>query len=464
MGIPDSAEKLVNLALKAGDPYSAAAVYAIASANDKHKLEVVMFGKRRDALALARWEHTPPSVLEVLADTSDDAVVVRLDKNQNTPAKALSQLYTEANKTASSFTVLLAQHRHASLDVLKSIAKFESDETSLLAVSKNAAASSEVLGILLDRFQSGSILAALQKNISEHPSATAQMLEQLYREGDEYVRAAVVGHSNCPQRLIEHAVDDENVLIQRQLAADKRLSSEMMAGFSRHQDKSVRCALASNFSAPMTVVKLLVGDASEVVRRVIATRGDLTKQSMSRLMNDHDVWVRQRLARNPIAQFSLLEKLSKDSQADVRRGVARNPRCPVKLLTDLAKDEDYWVRSAVAYQHRTPKRLLIELAEDAAVDVLSGVANNSNTPQKLLKKLAASTEADVRRGVILNKAATRMTLLPLLEDDYYLHRLMLVANQKLKDENKWQLCFDPDFQVRFTAFRYFANRFIKSSS
>jgi hypothetical protein len=100
---------------------------------------------------------------------------------------------------------------------------------------------------------------------------------------------------------------------------------------------------------------------------------------------------------------------------------------------------------------------------DDAIDVLSGVANNPNTSQRLLKRLVASVEADVRRGVILNKSATRATLLPLLEDDYYLHRLMLVANHQLKDVDKWSLCFDPDCQVRFTAFRYFAKRFIKSS-
>ena len=462
MECSDSAEMLVKLALKAGDIYSAAAVHAIAGAKDKRKLEEVMFSKRRDALALARWEHTPPSVLEALVNTSDTQVVVRLDKNQNTPTKALSQLYDGVNERASIYTVLLAQHRHASLDVLKSIAQFEIDEASLVAVSKNKAASSEVLDILLNRFRSGSILEALQKNVSEHPSASAQILEQLYHEGGEYVKAAVVGHSQCSHQIIEQAVHDENVLIKRQLASDKRLSKEMIAKLSEHQDKSVRCALATNFSAPIAVVKLLAGDASEAVRRVVASRDDLTTHTMNRLLNDQDVWVRQRLARNPKALFSFMEKLSKDSQADVRRGVARNPRCPVKLLTDLAKDEDFWVRSAVAYQHGTPNHLLEQLVEDAAVDVLSGVASNANTPQRLLKKLAASDEADVRRGVILNMAATRMTLLPLLEDDYYLHRLMLVANHNLKDVDKWQLCFDPDDQVRFTAFKFFANRFIKS--
>jgi len=465
MRLPDNAAALVDLALKAGDPYSAAAVHAIAAGKARRKLEELMFSKRRDALALARWEHTPASVLEALCGAADEAIVVRLDKNQNTPAQAISKLYVAeslSSKNSSGLTVLVAQHRHASLAVLKSIAQFENDEASLLAVSKNLAANSEVLSLLLDRFESSSRLEALQKNISEHPSTSPQLLEQLYDKGDVYVKAAVIGHANCPQRLIDQAVQDESVLIQRQLAADRRLSNEVITRLSLHQDKSVRCALASNLSAAKDVIKSLAKDDSDVVRRVIASRSDLTAQSINSLMNDQDVWVRQKLARNQIVPYRVLTKLSQDLQADVRRGVARNPRCPVKLLSVLAKDEDYWVRSAVAYQRRAPEQLLVELAEDTAVDVLSGVANNQNTTQKLLKKLAGSKEADVRRGVILNQSATRLTLLPLLEDDYYLHRLMLVANTKLKDKDKWHLCFDPDFQVRFTAFRYFANSFIKS--
>ncbi|MDI1309416.1 MAG: hypothetical protein PSV17_08275 [Methylotenera sp.] len=465
MRLANSATALVNLALKARDPYSATAVYSIAEGKQKHQLKELMFGKRRDALALARWEHTPASVLEALCSTSDDAIVVRLDKNQNTPTLAISKLYVAENqrsKCSTSLTVLVAQHRHASPSILKNIAQFESEEASVLALSKNLAANSEVLSILLGRFESSSILAALQKNISEHPSTSSQLLEQLYEKGDVYVKAAVIGHANCPLQLIDKALLEENVLIQRQLASDKRLSHEVISRLSLHQDKSVRCAVASNVIASRRVIKALVSDDSDMVRRAIASRLDLTAHVISRLMNDQDVWVRQKLARNPTVSFGVLDKLSKDLQADVRRGVARNSRCPIKLLHLLAKDEDYWVRAAVAYQHRTPKQLLEELAGDTAVDVLSGVANNPNTPQRLLKKLTFSVEADVRRGVILNPSATRFTLLPLLEDDYYLHRLMLVGNSKLKDKDKWHLCFDPDYQVRFTAFKYFAVHFIKS--
>ncbi len=138
MKFPDCAATLISFALKAGDPYSAAAVYALAAGENKVELERIMFAKRRDALALARWEHTPASVLDVLSKASDSAIVLRLDKNKNTASETLTKLYGDkrgVNKSSAALTVLIAQHRHASLNVLMHIAQFENDITSLLAVS-----------------------------------------------------------------------------------------------------------------------------------------------------------------------------------------------------------------------------------------------------------------------------------------------------------------------------------------
>ncbi len=467
MQLPDSAAGLVNLALKANDPYMAAAVYAIAEDKDKTKLQAMMFSRRRDALALARWEHTPALVLEALASVADEAMVIKLDKNQNTPSEALSKLYVAQglmSKSRSNMTVLLAQHRHASPAMLKHIAQFEQDEATVLALSKNMAATSEAFAILLDRFANTHILQALQKNISQHPAATIDLLVHLFELPDVRIKAAVIAHDHCPAQLIEAVVYDENVLIQRQLAADKRISHKLMASLALQQDKAVRCRLAANLALSQALIRRLAIDECELVRRLIATRVDLTAATISHLIHDTDVWVRQKLARNPIVASSVLDKLSKDSAVDVRRGVARNASCPLRLLSVLANDDNDWVRSAVAYQGKASKRLLKNLAQDSSLDVLSGVANNPNTPQSILKKLSASAAADVRRGVILNKSATRLTLLALLQDDYYLHRLMLVANHRLPDKDKWPLCLDPDYQVRFTALSYFANRFIKSSA
>jgi hypothetical protein len=459
-----SATALVNLALENGDAYSAAAVYMLADGECKEKLEFNMFDKRRNALLLARWEHTPASVLEALSSKSDGAITVRLDKNPNTSTLTLTKLYVDKSEAQKNLTVLIAQHKHTSLGILKRIAQFEHDVASLLAVSKNVTADADVFIVLLRRFAVHPLLEALQKNIAENPSAPAELLESIYDKGDEYVRAAVIGHGNCSLYLLNKALQERSVLIQRQVAADKRLSQDDMVRLSLSQDRLVRCALALNSSAPKQVVKRFVNDENELVRRAIASRHDLTTSSAMHLMEDHDVWVRQKLARNPIVPAWVMSQLAKDSHADVRRGVARNSRCPVALLKLLAVDEDYWVRSAVAYQHRSPKEVLKVLVEDTEVDVLSGVANNPKTPQNVLKKLATSIEPDIRRGVILNQSATRLTLLPLLEDAYYLHRLMLVTNPKLKDQDKRHLCLDPDLQVRFTAFRYFANQFAKNSN
>ena len=456
---------LVHKAIETADIYCAAAVYDIANSNERSALNYLMFSKRRNALLLARWEHTPASVLQVLseqvlsnsASKGDSAILMRLSKNPNTPAQALSQHYEsdKSSKQRLSLMVLVAQHQHTPIEVLENIARFESDIESLKALSRNVAANASVLGMLVNRMPN-----IFDKNVAAHASASADLLMLIYDRGDVYTRATVIGHENCPLSLIENAERDDNLplIVLRTLAKDVRLSKQCLVKLSVSKDSVVRCGVASNLATPKVLIKQLLNDASVAVRRAIASRNDLTIASIKVLMNDKDTWVRQWLARNLRVPGKFLVQMSLDAHVDVRRGVARNTRCPVALLDVLTKDKSAWVRSAVAYQKRTPKRLLKLLAEDTDIDVLSGVANNQHTPQKILQKLVLSVDADIRRAVILNLSATRKTLLPLLEDSYYLHRLMLVTRPQLKDTDVWHLCDDPDFQVRFMAFRHFANK------
>ncbi len=473
----NSDKDLVDKAIKNGDIYAAAAVYSIAKCEQREVLEGIMFAKRRDALALARWEHTPAEVLNALSikNNSDVGIVLRLDKNQNTPALAISTLFGLENgqvKRNTSFTVMIAQHRHTPINVLEAIVKFVDDIEVLKAVSKNPVANAQVLGLLLNRVAHSSVYEAVAKNVAANPSASADLLSAIYSYADysqaddcqagSSLRVAVLKHENCPQfliRLAEFNVADAAIEIQRQLVKDSRLSLQALASLVASQDKVLRTGLAANLAAPKMLIKQLLKDESPLVRRAVAARADLTVSSIKYLISDKDHWVRQWLARNPAVSRKVLEKLSADPHADVRRAVARNSRCTNALLSELAKDEDAWVRAAVAYQKNATKRLLEALAEDADIDVLSGVANNPHTPQRILLKLISSLEADIRRGVILNRKAQRKTLLSLLEDSYYLHRLMLVNSTVLKDSDKWPLCDDPDFQVRFTAYQYFAKKY-----
>jgi hypothetical protein len=451
----DSADALVKLAIKAGDPFVAAAVHELATGALKQQLEQLILESRRTALSLAKWEHTPASVLTALSGIGDDAVDLRLDKNPNTAPSVLSNLYVDAsNKGNLNLTKLIAQHRNSEAAVLKSIALFAEDAESLLALSKNPSANAEVLACLSARMLDDELSVALNKNIAQNNSASAELLEHIYERSDVHTQAAIIGHVNCPDALIAQAMTSDDLLIMRTLARDARISTDVLLQYAKSDDAGVRCGVAANAKTPVSVIGELVSDKSEMVRREIASRNDLLPVHIVKLLVDADAWVRQRLARNAIAPLPVMRALAGDTHADVRRAVARNTQCPLELLEILAVDENSWVRAAVSYQHHSPQQLLVELAADEDVDVLSGVANNPNTPQQFLEKLVASSEADVRRGVILNKAATRKTLLPLLEDPYYLHRVLMVANPSLQELDKWNLREDPDYQVRFSVYRW----------
>lgn len=460
-----TAAALVNKAIASQDIYCAAAVHSLGSHEQQVALERLMFSQRRDALSLASWEHTPASVLQALAchiSTNSDghhALKLRLDKNANTPALALSQLYaSDLNcvKEPVKLSVLIAQHNNAPTEVLEKIVRYVGGNESLKAVSQNPAATPEVLSLLLQQQAQSKDYLLFAKNVATNPATSSSVLAHIYAKGDVYARAAVIAHKNCPLELLKTALVANENQVLRHLASDARLSAQVLGQLASNQDQQVRSAVAANISTPQIVIKRLLNDASPRVRRALASRTDLNKSSIKQLAKDADDWVRQWLARNPAVPSNLLKKLLLDAVADVRRAVARNVDCPVALLKVLAKDSNSWVRAGVSYHPKAPKSLMLKLAKDTDIDVLSGVAHNPHTPSAILHSLAASAEADVRRGVIMNSSAKRHHLLPLLEDPYYLHRLILVGSARLFAKDKWPLCDDPDFQVRFMAYRHFA--------
>ena len=81
---PENANELVKIAIDSKDMYAAVAVHQIAQGKDRTKLETIFCNERRKLLKLARWEHTPASVLKVLSQLHDEAVQLRIDKNPST--------------------------------------------------------------------------------------------------------------------------------------------------------------------------------------------------------------------------------------------------------------------------------------------------------------------------------------------------------------------------------------------
>lgn len=445
------AASLISAALASNDVYQAVAVYEIAGADERRALRKIILGKRSQILALARWEHTPAAVLKVLAGIEDDGVRLRVKKNHRTSGATLTKLYK--SESSLSLLRLIAQHRNTPVQVLEELAEYSDDEAILKAISLNPNSSSRALRCLSRRS-----IESCYAGIAGHAATTGDLLSVLYTVGNEYLRAAILSHPHCPLRVLSQAMKNGSVLMLRHLAGNHRISEAMLVRLSEHSDSTVRRAAISNPLFSQSRLAAFVQDSSVLVRRALAMRDDIPAELMLRLAKDEDHWVRQRAARHSSMLPALLASLARDIDPDVRRAVARNPACPDELLELLVKDANPWVRAAVAYQPSTSVRLLKLLALDRDVDVLSGVAANPNTPQMLLLSLTQHKEADIRRGVILNPRASMRTLRELLDDPYYLHRVLLANHPVIEDDDKWHLLDDPDPAVRFTTMRWFVNK------
>ncbi|WP_289284917.1 MULTISPECIES: hypothetical protein [unclassified Methylophaga] len=450
--MPGSAAELISVALDSGDIYSAAAVYGLADIDDKKSLAKLLTAKRRDVLKLARWEHTPTEVLALFADVEDEAVRLRIDKNPATQTQTLSNLYRD--EADISFITLIAKHANTSAEVLWQILHSSTATDLVRAVVKNPNTDAETLALVAEKFAD-----QFDAELASHPATSADLLMRLYARGNEFVQAAVVAHKACPDTLFTLAAKQESSLILRHLATNPHIDKRLTSRLALDKGYSVRRAAASHKNLPAWVLEQLVRDDSEYVRRVVAAREDLTAEMMNCLIADTDHWVRQWVALNPKLSDSQLYSLSQDEHKEVRRAVARNPKTNSALLRQLANDEQVWVRAAVANQPNTPASTLIILADMDDIDVLGGVASNPKTPQKVLQRLSYSISADVRRAVILNKMAIRQTLLPLLDDPYYLNRMMLIQSRALSADDKWTLYDDPDPAVRFSLFTWFSRQY-----
>lgn len=472
MGTPKGPDALVAAALANADVYSAAGAFGAAQLRPENveALSTILFAKRRDALRLARWEHTPGILLQAIGNhaSNDHMMQARLMRNQNSPMAG--EIVEQPELLDRSLLGLVAQHSQAPKALLIKLATENQDVMLLKAIARNLASDAEVLNILVKRAP-----AQLASEIVANPSASSEMLEMLYQQGDVYIKAAVLGHKNLlasPGFMSQVQVDaglipgdaalkskQDQVFLRRQLAKFE-LQTRLLKTLAQSEDSAVRAAVANN---PAFVdVHLMVDDEVPAVRRALAARADLSINQMQSLSMDKDVWVRVWLARNASIDRNTMLYLVQDEAQEVRRGVARNRRCPLSLLEKFAVDDSAWVRAAVAYQANSNADLLVQLASDQDVDVLSGVAANSHTPKRIMRKLCGHADADVRRGVILNKAADRETLLPMLQDAYYLHRMLLVWNHQLTTDDKWSLHDDPDENVRFAVFKWFGDMFLKA--
>ena len=316
--LPETADALINCAISSGDLHSAAAVYELAEGEQKQQLSDILCKERRNTLLLARWEHTPAAVLQMLAEIEDETIRLRLDKNPSSRAGTLNTIYKKGGHDRQLIS-LLTQHAHSSSTLLNSLAMSEDDIPILKSIAAHPNTDANTLNRLEQRYPD-----MFDNELAVHAETPPELLEKLYQRGNCFIRSAVVTHIRCPQFLLDLAFNETDINILRHLAANPRLSPEKLAILAQHDDVSVLRTLAGNPSLSKELANQMIHNSTNIVRRALASRTDLTDENLQQLANDEDHWVRQRVARHPQLDEMLLNKLAQDQNDEARRAVTRN--------------------------------------------------------------------------------------------------------------------------------------------
>ena len=153
----------------------------------------------------------------------------------------------------------------------------------------------------------------LREQLAEN-SSSAEELEELAEDDEDYVRTLVAENSNTPSSILEKlALDD---------------------------DTSVRSGVAVNSNTPSSLLEKLALDDDFVVRYGVAQNNNTPVSLLEKLGNDEEQAVRYWVAQNENTPVSVLEKLAGDEEEDIRQQVAENKSTPVSVLERMGMIKD----------------------------------------------------------------------------------------------------------------------------
>ncbi len=434
-------QQLSTRILDSADAYQVAALHPWLSTAERPLFEKVIFAHRRYPRLFAQSSYTPVSLIERLAEESDELILDKLAKNPTTPVGVLQQIAKSCQ--SQSRLLSIAKHGNASAYLLESLDIYRNPALHK-AICNNPNAGLEQCRQLF-------LSACLneRKALARNPQVDATLLAALWSSSDEtYLRAEIAAHPACPPDLLLKAVNSKQSLLRRKAATNPALNKvqlEQLLGDARSQ---VRTGALRHLG---TKNIQLINEPARRVRRELARKTGLDAKLIEKLSNDEDSWVRRWMARNPITPDAVLRKLAQDVEHEVRRGVARNPLLPDDMQDLLAADCESWVRAGIAIRSDLRADCIQQLSVDKSVDVLAALGRNPLTPEELLIKIAAHSDRDVRRAVILNQRTPLTVLKTLLEDPYALNRVQLCRHAAMECAQLLPLREDPEPQVRFSA-------------
>lgn len=364
--------------------------------------------------------NTPISILEKLANDANVWVRTGVAGNPNTPRKILEQLANDSSRVS---YIAIARNPNTPSEVLKKLANDEN-----IDVRANVSRNKNTPLTVLEKFAVQD--RNFQKGVAINHSASVEILEQLFIEGDEWICSLIARNPATPSKMLI------------KLANDSR--------------NSIRVSLAENLSTPIKVLEKLAIDVDDEVRLTVAKNQNTPKLVLEKLIIDSNHEIHIGVAMNLNTSTKLLEKLATHSDREVRLAVAKNQNTPITTLEKFAVAEDRVIRIHTAEHPNASIEILEQLANDLVYKVRIAVAKNPKCTcqikETIFKNFAKlDTPSFSRVALFLSDYAESSVLAENSNSISWLERYAVAQNKNTPQDTLQILAQDSNRIVRATA-------------
>jgi hypothetical protein len=314
---------------------------------------------------------TPSAALEILSRDGNSEVRREVAVNPNVTSMVLTELSGDQDEEVRRS---VAENPRTPLGTLVMLSSDGAPNVRLL-VAGNLNTPADVLAVLSQDLEDG-----VRRSVAKNPGASLSVLELLSKDKDRWVSEAIIENPHVPPEIVKTivaAIDQSGNWrsSRNELSFARRPETppEFLAMLAKSYWPKVRCAVAANTAAPLSVLEALAVDSKPEVREQIGTRPDLPSPVIEVLAKDKIAPVRLKVAQREDLPPSLVKMLVLDKDPFVRLAVSKNPSVASELmqslLTVLAEDKDQRVRSAIAVHPAASLDLIKFLANDNEMDV-----------------------------------------------------------------------------------------------
>ena len=176
-----------------------------------------------------------------------------------------------------------------------------------------------------------------------------EILEKYVNSEDKLDRERIAGNKNTPQEILEKLSKDKSVDVREKVACNPNISLKTMERLSRDEYFAVRDKLSQNKNLPKDLRKSLKQFESKIDKlQEAASNSKTPPELLDEILNSKYVGVTAKwdVAENPNTSVETLKKLSNSKDGYLREYVTRNPKVPVEILRKLSRDEYENVRES----------------------------------------------------------------------------------------------------------------------